>query len=149
MDMAKKDKRSAGIELEDIIKYKIPASLEYSPDGSILAFHTSEADEKKNGYRNNVYVVKDGKVKQVTHSLDASFLFFDDDTTLVLQRKTEETAPGTTQLYKLDLAAGGEAALWITLPFIARGIKKVTDGVYAVIGVISADDPDKIGRAHV
>ena len=142
MDMAKKDKRSAGIELEDIIKYKIPASLEYSPDGSILAFHTSEADEKKNGYRNNVYVVKDGKVKQVTHSLDASFLFFDDDTTLVLQRKTEETAPGTTQLYKLDLAAGGEAALWITLPFIARGIKKVTDGVYAVIGVISADDPD-------
>ena len=139
--MAKHNKELNKILIDDICRYRIPASLQYSPDGKMLAFHTTEPDIKKNTYKHNVYLVKDGKCRQVTHSLDASFLFFDDNETLILERKGEDQAPGTTQLFKLHVG-GGEAEPWIMLPFVARGYKKVSDGVYAVTGMISAKDPD-------
>ena len=140
--MAKSEKKILkDILIDDICKYKIPASLQYSPDGKLLAFHTTEPDIAKNTYKHNVYLIKDGICRQVTHSLDASFLFFDDNETLVLERSSQDQIPGTTQLFKLHVG-GGEAEPWITLPFFARGYKKVSDGLYAVTGMISVKDPD-------
>ncbi|MBR2825756.1 MAG: S9 family peptidase [Solobacterium sp.] len=129
------------IELEDITKYRFPGNLQYSPDGKYLAFHVARADVKKNDYRRDVYLVKDGHAEQVTHSIDAQVLFFDDDTTLVLSRKNEEALPLSTPLYRLDVT-GGEAQPWMNLPFPLAKLKKVKDNLYVAIGIIDANDPD-------
>ena len=129
------------IELEDITKYRFPGNLQYSPDGKYLAFHVARADVKKNDYRRDVYLVKDGHAEQVTHSIDAQVLFFDDDTTLVLSRKNEEALPLSTPLYRLDVT-GGDAQPWMNLPFPLAKLKKVKDNLYVAIGIIDANDPD-------
>ena len=42
------------IELEDILKYRVPGNLTYSPDGKRLAFQVTEADKARNDYRTSV-----------------------------------------------------------------------------------------------
>ncbi len=129
------------ITIEDITTYRFPGNLQYSPDGNLLAFHASRSDVEKNCYHNDVYLVKDGKTTQITYTLDATFLIWDDENTLILRRASGEALPGTTELFKLDVR-GGEAKPWITLPFPLAGLKKVSDGVYAAKGFIDANDPD-------
>ena len=116
------------IEMEDITKYRFPGNLQYSPDGKRLAFHVAHADVKKNDYRRDVYLVEDGVCKQVTYSMDAQVLFFDDNQTLLLSRKKEDELPGKTPLYKLDVT-GGEAKPWVTLPFALSNLKKVKENL--------------------
>lgn len=127
--------------IDDITKYRFPGNLQYSPDGKLLAFHVTRSDVAKNCYKQDVYLVKNGKVNQVTHSLDASVLFFDDNTHLILRRNAEDVKPGETQLFLLD-TEGGEAQPWVKLPFPLASLKKVKEGVYVAVGIIDANDPD-------
>ncbi|MBE6122920.1 MAG: S9 family peptidase [Erysipelotrichaceae bacterium] len=129
------------ITIEDITKYRFPANLRYSPDGKMLAFHAGRSDVEKNCYHNDVYLVKDGKTCQLTYSLDATFVIWQDENTLILRRTSGEALPGTTELFTLDVR-GGEAKPWITLPFPMASLAKVSDTVYAAKGFIDANDPD-------
>ena len=129
------------ITIEDITTYRFPANLQYSPDGKLLAFQAMRSDVEKNCYRHDVYLVKDGKTAQLTYSLDATLVLWEDNSTMVLKRASGEALPGTTELFKLDVN-GGEAQPWITLPFPLAGMKKVSEGVYAAKGFIDANDPD-------
>ncbi|MBQ6489247.1 MAG: S9 family peptidase [Solobacterium sp.] len=129
------------ITIEDIAKYRQPNGLMYNSDGSILAFSVMRADKEKNCYHNDVWTARNGSAKQMTFSLDAVPVMWDDDTTLVLKRNTQDSAAGTTELYKLSME-GGEAEPWITLPFIMTEFKKVKNRTYAAKGFINANDPD-------
>lgn len=139
--MAKAKKALEPILLEDITKYIFPGNLQYSPDGKLLAFHTSRSDVENNCYRNDVYLIKDGKTKRVTYSLDATLLFFNDNHTMILRRKSENALPGVTELFLLDVN-GGEAKPWITLPFPLVSLKKISDSLYVAAGMIDKADPD-------
>ena len=129
------------VELEDIALYRQPNNLMYSPDGKVLAFSVQRADKEKNCYHNDVWCVKDGKACQLTWTIDAEPLLWDNQDTLVIKRSSQEPLPGVTELYALSMN-GGEAQPWITLPFMLRSMKKVKDDVYAALGVIDANDPD-------
>ncbi len=128
------------IEMEDILKYRIPSGLKYSPDGKYLAFQVTRADAEKNTYHTDVYVAKDGRARQMTWSLDASIVCWEDEETLILRRTPEGSAPGTTPLFRLSMT-GGEAEPWITLPFALQEMKKLGKG-YAATGDIRLQDPD-------
>ena len=39
------------ITIRDLLKYRFPGNLQYSPDGKTLAFQVSRSDEKENTYR--------------------------------------------------------------------------------------------------
>ena len=134
-------KTLGAIELEDITKYRFPGNLKYSPDGKLLAFNATRSDVEKNCYHSDVFLIRDGSCTQVTYSMDASFVDFENDTTLILRRRTPEAQPGTTELFLLDVN-GGEAKPWITLPFGMNRIRKVADGLYAATGSIDSEDPD-------
>ena len=54
------------VEIEDLKKYVFIENPVYSPDGTYLAFIKATADEKKNSYHRNLYLVKDGEVVQYT-----------------------------------------------------------------------------------
>ncbi len=129
------------VVIRDLLNFRFPENLQYSPKGTYLAFQVAKANEKKNSYDRDVWLVKDGKAKQLTATLNTSIIGWEDDTTLVVTRPTEDDVPGMTNLFRLDVT-GGEAQKWITLPFAVREFKKVSSGVYAALGLIDANDPD-------
>lgn len=128
------------IKMTDIAKYRIPGGLKYSPDGKRLAFQVTKADLDKNEYRTSIWVAENGEARQVTFTADSGIVLWDDDHTLILQRKGEDETPGITALFRLDLR-GGEAEPWMTLPFALRQMEKC-GGRYIATGMIRASDPD-------
>ena len=86
------------VEINDICLYRFPENLQYSPDGKLLAFQCAYADEAGSGYRRDVWLAENGECRQVTWTLDASLVLWDDDTHLILKRNTGE-AHGTTELF--------------------------------------------------
>ncbi len=129
------------IEINDLLKYQYPENLQYNPKGDLLAFQVGYADEKKNTYKRDVHLIKDGKDLQLTSTINASILFWLDDTHIILHRNTEETQPETTDLYIIDVN-GGEAKKWMTLPVGVNAVKKVSDNLMMVTAAINANDPD-------
>ena len=136
--MAEKLKK---ITIDDITKYRFPGNLQYSPDGKLLAFNVQRSDVEKNCYHTDVFLAEGDVVRQVTYSVDANMLFFDDNETMILSRKTDGTKPMTTDLFRLSVK-GGEAVPWITLPFPMLKLKKIKDGLYAAVGMIDRNDPN-------
>ena len=134
-------KKLQPIEITDLLDYRFPGNLQYSPDGKYIAFDTSRSDKEKNEYRHDVWAVIDGKAKQLTYSLDTTVAFWENEETLVVQRSVPDVKPGTTALFTLDMQ-GGEAQPWQVPPFPLKQIKKVRNGVYAALGMIDANDPD-------
>ncbi len=129
------------IEIEDLLKYRFPENLQYSPEGTWLAFQLAQADEKNNSYTRDVWIIADGKPKQLTANMNASIVCWDDETHLILTRDNKNDEPGDTQLYKIDVT-GGEAQKWLKLPPAVRELKKVSDDTYVFTAMIRADDPD-------
>jgi dipeptidyl aminopeptidase/acylaminoacyl peptidase len=129
------------IEINDLLKYQYPENLQYNPKGDLLAFQVGYADEKKNTYKRDVHLIKDGKDLQLTSTINTSILFWLDDTHIILRRNTEETQPETTDLYIIDVN-GGEAQKWMTLPVGVNAAKRVSDNLMMVTAVINASNPD-------
>ena len=128
------------IELDDILRYRIPSCLTYSPSGRYLAFQVTEADREKNTYHTSVWISEDGTARRMTFSLDASIAFWEDEETLILRRKSEKAPAEGTELFRLDMR-GGEAEPWMTLPFPLTGMKKLGEN-YVATGTIRTKDPD-------
>ena len=129
------------IEMEDILTYRIPGNLTYSPEGKTLAFEVTCADREKNEYRTSVWLAENGEARQATFSLDASIALWEDETHLILRRSLPESEAGTTELFRLDIH-GGEAAPWMKLPFAMRKIRKLGENRYVATGRIRREDPD-------
>ncbi len=130
------------ITIEDIAAYKFPGNPTYSPDGKYLAFTVTRSDLDKNLNRSDVYVASEGKYKQLTYTIDAGIVAWEDDKTLIIRRKTEDSpSPMATQLFKIDVT-GGEAQPWITLPFPMNRLVRIAENSYACIGQIDARTPD-------
>ncbi len=132
---------TSAIQIKDMLGYRFPENLQYSPDGKLLAFQVAHADEKKNDYRRDVYLSRENKVTQLTHTLDATIVCWKDNTHMILQRRTEDDEPGVTSLYLLGVN-GGEAEPWMDLPFGMLSMEKVSENTYAALGIIRKDDPD-------
>ena len=135
----KKDKEL--LQIEDLTKYTAIENLQYSPNGTYLAFQTGIADTKKNNYHRDVWLVKDGTAKQFTSTLNTTVVLWDDDSHLIVNRTKEDDEPGTTNLYRIGVD-GGEASPFMKLTFPLAGLKKVSEGCYVAVGVINANDPD-------
>ena len=129
------------IVIKDLLNYKYPENLQYSPSGKYLAFQVGKANEKKNSYDRDIWLVKDGKADKFTSTNDSKLVFWDDDKTMVITRGSEDDIPGQTKLYKLSVD-GGEAKEWITLPFVLGKIDKVDNNHYVAKGMIDVNDPD-------
>ena len=128
------------IGMEDIARYRIPGRLLYAPDGKKLAFQVTEADTDKNEYRTSVWIAENGTARQMTFGTSASIVLWEDEETLILQRKTDDAQSGTTALYRLNIR-GGEAEPWMTLPFSLQQMEKLDDR-YIARGMIRRSDPD-------
>ncbi len=96
--------------VEDLFLFQRVADPQISPDGKTVAYQVTEVDFEANKSRTHIWLAAtDGKTppRQVTSSgkKDAHPRWSPDGTRLLF----ESNRSGTSQLYILDLAAGGEA----------------------------------------
>ena len=129
------------IEIDDLLKFRYPSGLMYSPEGRKLAFTVAEADTEKNTYRKNVWLADEHGTRQVTYTTDASALLWISEHELLIRRKGEDEIPGTTALFLYD-TEGGEARPYTVLPFVLNSLWKVSEGRFIASGTIDANDPD-------
>ena len=139
------------IEIKDILTYQYPENLISNPSGTATAYQVAHADEGKNDYRRDVWIIRAGKngqlkSKQLTSTLDATVSFWEDDDHLVLNRKNPDTEKGMTDLFIIDIN-GGEAKKWITLPVGASNIKKAGKNLYYFTAGIDISEPDAYLRS--
>ncbi len=128
------------IEIEDLLTYKFPENLLYSPDGKYLAFQVSQARSKENDYERNIWISENGKAKQVTYTIDASIVCWLDNKHLILRRNTKNEV-NQTELFVLSVD-GGEAMPFMTLSFSLSSMKVVDKKTFIATGKIDACDPD-------
>ena len=128
------------IEIEDLLTYKFPENLLYSPDGKYLAFQVSRARSKENDYERNIWISENGKAKQVTYTIDASIVCWLDNNHLILRRNTKKEV-NQTELFVLSVD-GGEAMPLMTLSFSLSSMKVVDKKTFIATGKIDACDPD-------
>ena len=128
------------VEISDLLQFRYPSGLMYSPDGK-LAFTVAEADTEKNTYRRNVWIHDEQGARQVTWTVDASALLWISENELLLRREGEKDLPGTTSLFVYDVR-GGEARPYTVLPFPLNGLWKLGEGRYIASGTIDSNDPD-------
>ena len=117
---------SQKVLIEDLLKYKFLENLQYNPSGTVLAYQVAKSDEKKQGYRRDIWIIENGISKQLTSTIDATIVCWLDDETLLLQRSTEDTEAYTTDLYQICIH-GGEAIKYFTLPFAMNALKVVDE----------------------
>ncbi len=129
------------ITIDELVTYRYVENLQYNPSGTVLAYQLAYADTKKNTYKRDIWVVKNGKPMQLTATMNASIVLWLDDETLVLSRATEDTAALTTDLYKINVN-GGEAVKFVTLPIAMGALKKVNDNLFVASGTIDMHQPD-------
>lgn len=129
------------VEIKDLLHYKFPSNLQYSPDGKLLAFEVSYADEKNNAYKTDVHMIRDGRDVQMTSTLNASILGWKDNHHIILSRHAEDAEKGMNDLYLLS-TDGGEAVKWISVPFSIQSLKKVHDDLYIASASFDMHDPD-------
>ncbi len=127
------------VVLEDILKYRFPENIQVSPEGGTAAFQVAYADTEKNGYKRDVWVIRDEKATQLTATLNANIVLWDDESTLVLRRTTDDK--GLTELFKMNIN-GGEAMPWLQLPIALGSMKKVGEDHYVASVSIDMNDPD-------
>jgi dipeptidyl aminopeptidase/acylaminoacyl peptidase len=143
--------RMKNIEIRDILTYQYPENLTANPSGTVTAYQVAHADEAKNDYRRDVWIIRAGKngqlkSKQLTSTLDASIAFWEDDDHLVLNRKNPDAEKGMTDLFIIDIN-GGEAKKWITLPVGASNIKKAGKNLYYFTAGTDISEPDAYLRS--
>lgn len=129
------------VVIEDLLSYRFVENLTYSPDGKTLAFTLAKADTEKNSYHRDIWIIQNDQPKRLTAAFSSSIVLWKDDTHLVIRRAKEESEPGITVLYTIDIN-GGEAQEWLKLPFPVQGLKKISDTLYAAGGMIDKNDPD-------
>lgn len=132
---------SEKIEIKDLLQYKFIENLQYNPSGTIIAYQLAYSDVEHNTYKRDIWVIENNVVRQLTSTIDARIVAWLNDSELLLSRSTEDTKPMTTDLYKINIY-GGEAMLYMTLPFVLNTLKVVNDTCFVASSTIDMHNPD-------
>ena len=136
------------IKQNDLLQYRFLSGVSFSPDGEKAVFVVKKADEENNSYSSNLYLYRNGEIRQLTSmNKEGSFIWKDSNELLLFtsrddkDKKRIEKGEQFTPIYSLFLD-GGEATKKWELPFRAVDLKEWKDGVFVVAGSVNADCPD-------
>ncbi|MBQ6592486.1 MAG: S9 family peptidase [Solobacterium sp.] len=136
------------IRKEDIAQLRFLSGILLSPDKKQAVCTITESDLKKNSYRKDLYLFKRdcNELLRMTWSGNNAGAVWDDSGTLLFssERKEEDKAKDTeekTVFYRLNIH-GGEAREAFTVRKDVLGIRKIKDGVYAMLVDTDWNKPD-------
>ena len=136
------------IRKEDIAQLRFLSGILLSPDKKQAVCTITESDLKKNSYRKDLYLFKRdcNDLLRMTWSGNNAGAVWDDSGTLLFssERKEEDKAKDTeekTVFYRLNIH-GGEAREAFTVRKDVLGIRKIKDGVYAMLVDTDWNKPD-------
>ena len=139
---------------EAIAELKFANNVKLSPDGKHAAFVQTSSDLKKNGYRNDIFLIdlSDDSVRQLTYNgKNASYIWESNDTLLLMTERTEDDkAEGLeekTVFYRLNIN-GGEAAPAFAVAASVQGVWALGAGMFAfkVQTDWNRPDPEKVDK---
>ena len=126
------------IEIADIALLVSASEPRYSPDGRYLAFTVIAADQNENGYKNHLWLKKEGEAeaRQITFSgKDSMFLWQDAETLLFASARTKDDQAKEleekTCFYRLNVT-GGEACKAFEVGKTVEFIRQVKPGLYCL-----------------
>ncbi len=117
------------VQIEDLFEYRFLSSLEIAPGGEWAAFLAKRANEQRDGYTSDIYLIAlaGSDVRRLTTSgKDGPFVWEPSGSTLLFASKRKEDVKGTA-LYRIGVA-GGEAELACELPHKAEAFQRLQDG---------------------
>ena len=122
---------------ETLYDFRFVSAPVFSPDGRRAAFLVKAADERKNGYRGDVWLWEDDKCRRLTNGGDAMSYVWDADGSLLFpaartQKEREAASSGEerTSFYRIA-PDGGEAMQAFTIPARVLKLMPLGEGRYA------------------
>lgn len=126
------------IELKDFLEYKFLNNIGISPDKSSAIFGVAMCDEENNGYKQNIYLWRDGKCIPLTQSgKDSGAMYLDADTVLFKSAR-ESSDEVKTVFYKMSLS-GGEAQKYFEIPLAVSKIEQMDKDEFVLIASYDKD----------
>ncbi len=126
------------IELKDFLEYKFLNNIRISPDKTSTLLGVAVCDEENNAYKQNIYLMRDGKCMSLTQSgKDSGAMYLDADTVLFKSgRETSEEVK--TVFYKMSLS-GGEAQKYFEIPLAVSKIEKINEEEFVLLASYDVD----------
>lgn len=118
------------ISINDFLSFTSLSHLKANPSQNKVAFVASKANEKENGYDQQIYIYEDNRLKQLTSmKKESSFSWKDDTTILFAAKRFKEEQDQTDQTTIYQIATdGGEATKAYTLPIPVSQFELLPDG---------------------
>lgn len=126
------------ITMQDIGNIRCLSEVAFSPNGKAAAFVVSQTLVKENKYISNIWVLENGKSRQLTNGdSETGFIWLDDENLLFAadRKQSHKSEPGKefTTYQKINIH-GGEAVEFFTIPMKAKSIRRVNDNEFLFVG---------------
>ncbi|HIV98941.1 MAG TPA: S9 family peptidase [Candidatus Ornithospirochaeta avicola] len=119
------------LELKDFLSYSFIRELADAEENGIL-FVKSQADIKKNSYKSDICLLKNGKVRELTSDGKTGSIFYHGGKVyFTSKRKSEDEKEGCTDIYSLALD-GGEAKKAFSFEYPVSRITFLSDNTLLV-----------------
>lgn len=126
------------IELKDFLEYKFLNNIRISPDKTSTLLGVAVCDEENNAYKQNIYLMRDGKCMSLTQSgKDSGAMYLDADTVLFKSAR-ESSDEVKTVFYKMSLS-GGEAQKYFEIPLAVSKIEQMDKDEFVLIASYDKD----------
>ena len=129
------------VEYSDLYRFNFLSDVVFSPDGAHAVFAKHHADEEKNGYKSELWLLNcaDDSVRRLTTGGDERGAFWLDASTVVFstgrEKKPEQQG---SRWYKIRID-GGEAELFMETEEKVSAIKPIGNDKYMVLSLRRAD----------
>lgn len=127
------------IQQNDFLNYHFLSNLIYAKDEQHAVYVRSQCYEKKNTYQRYLYVFDGDTHRQLTtYGQESMFLWEDDQHVLFSNMRDEDDLEAVKQgeelttFYRIDIH-GGEAQKAFTIPLQVTSMKRIKEGVYAIL----------------
>lgn len=120
-------------------EYQFVSNPVFAPKTDDFVFQVASVEDGDN-YFKKIWLCKDkGELALFSTGKQDVFRLWEDDRTILFSSDRDGKTPATsTDFYRLSID-GGEAEKAFTLPFSVDSIKKIEEGIYAVIASVDMD----------
>lgn len=123
------------VEYSDLYRFHFLSDVVYAPDGAHAVFSVHQADEEKNGYKSELWLLNcaDDSVRRLTAGGDEKGAFWLDESTVVFSTAREKKPEQKGSRWYRICIDGGEAEFFLETEEKVSSIKPIGSNKYLVL----------------